>query len=331
LTEEIKPIPDLPPGLREAATRGTLIPFVGAGASRIAGCPTWVEFANAALRSLVALGNFSHAQLDQIHDLNPRIKMSVALNLAKENSVEIDFDEILYPVGARESQKGRRLYAALAKLGKTYVTTNYDEWLDKAIDTPAPSIVSAADLSRTAQPERTVIYKVDDLTFDNLERSGAVIHLHGSLREPDGMILTTPQYLAHYANDRLSDDVSRENKVLTFLESLFSRRTVLFVGYGLEELEILEYIFVKSRPLQRTGGAEIRHYMLQGFFSHQQQLMTNLAAYYRGFGIQLIPFSRDDRDWDQVIDVLEDFGARAPAEDLMRLQRLTDMEDLLNG
>ena len=145
------------------------------------------------------------------------------------------------------------------------------------------------------------------------------------------MILTTPQYLKHYANDRLSGDVSRENKVLTFLESLFSQRTVLFVGYGLEELEILEYIFVKSRPLQHTGGAEITHYLLQGFFSHQQQLMANLTAYYRNFGIQLIPFSRDEKDWDQIIDVLEDFAARAPAEDLMRLQRLTDMEDLLNG
>jgi hypothetical protein len=83
--------------------------------------------------------------------------------------------------------------------------------------------------------------------------------------------------------------------------------------------------------LQHTDGAEIRHYMLQGFFSHQQQLMANLAAYYRNFGIQLIPFSRDEKDWDQIIDVLEDFAARAPAEDLMRLQRLTDMQDLLNG
>jgi hypothetical protein len=308
-----------------------IIPFVGAGASRIAGCPTWVEFANAALRSLVALGNFSHAQLDQIRDLNPRIKMSIALNLAKENGVEINFDKILYPVGVRESQKGQRLYAALSKLGKTFVTTNYDEWLDKAIDTPAPSIASVSDLSRTAQPTRTVIYKVDDLIFDNLARSNTVIHLHGSLREPEGMILTTPQYLKHYANDRLSGDVSRENKVLTFLESLFSQRTVFFVGYGLEELEILEYIFVKSRPLQHPERAEIKHYMLQGFFSHQQQLMANLAAYYRGFGIQLIPFSRDERDWEQIIDVLEDFGARAPAEDLMRLQRLADMEGLLNG
>lgn len=331
MTEEIKPIPDLPAGLREAATRGTLIPFVGAGASRIAGCPTWAEFANAALRSLVGLGNFSHAQLDQIRDLSPRIKMSIALSLAKENSVELNFEKILYPIGTRESQKGQRLYAALSKLGKTFVTTNYDEWLDKAVDIPTPSIVSVSGPSRTAQPSRTVVYKVDDLIFDNLARMDTVIHLHGSLREPEGMILTTPQYLKHYANDRLSGDVSRENKVLTFLESLFSQRTVLFVGYGLEELEILEYIFVKSRPLQDTDGAEIRHYMLQGFFSHQHQLMANLAAYYRSFGIQLIPFSLDEKDWEQIIDVLEEFAVRSPTEDLMRLQRLTDMEDLLNG
>jgi SIR2-like domain len=195
LTEEIKPIPDLPAGLREAATRGRLIPFVGAGASRIAGCPTWVEFANAALRSLVALGNFSYAQLDQIHDLSPRIKMSIALSLAKEKALELNFEKIPYPFGARESQKGQRLYAALSKLGKTFVTTNYDEWLDKAMDIPAPSIVSVSGPSQTAQPSRTVIYKVDDLIFDNLSRQDTVIHLHGSLREPEGTILTTPQYL----------------------------------------------------------------------------------------------------------------------------------------
>jgi hypothetical protein len=43
--DAIKPIPDLPRGLRDAALRSTLIPFVGAGASRIAGCPDWAEFA----------------------------------------------------------------------------------------------------------------------------------------------------------------------------------------------------------------------------------------------------------------------------------------------
>jgi hypothetical protein len=45
MSEDILPIPPIPSGLREAAQRGTLIPFIGAGASRIAGCPSWSEFA----------------------------------------------------------------------------------------------------------------------------------------------------------------------------------------------------------------------------------------------------------------------------------------------
>ena len=68
--EVIKPIPDPPKGLREAALRGTLIPFVGAGASRIAGCPNWSEFADGALRFFVEQGKFSHGQLAQISYLN---------------------------------------------------------------------------------------------------------------------------------------------------------------------------------------------------------------------------------------------------------------------
>ncbi len=62
----IEPIPPLPPGLKEAALRGTLIPFVGAGASRLAGCPNWVEFADGALRYFVSQGKFSHGQLAQL-------------------------------------------------------------------------------------------------------------------------------------------------------------------------------------------------------------------------------------------------------------------------
>jgi hypothetical protein len=56
MREDIIPIPRIPDGLREAAQRGTLIPFIGAGASRIAGCPGWSEFADGALRHFVQEG-----------------------------------------------------------------------------------------------------------------------------------------------------------------------------------------------------------------------------------------------------------------------------------
>src|ERR1700674_1359594 len=74
----ITPIPALPMGLRDAALRGTLIPFIGAGASRLAGCPNWVEFADRALRYFVDQGKFSHGQLDQLSQQPPRVKLSIA-------------------------------------------------------------------------------------------------------------------------------------------------------------------------------------------------------------------------------------------------------------
>ena len=45
MTDTIPPTPEVPPGLREAAQLTKLVPFVGAGASKLAGCPDWNEFA----------------------------------------------------------------------------------------------------------------------------------------------------------------------------------------------------------------------------------------------------------------------------------------------
>ena len=145
------------------------------------------------------------------------------------------------------------------------------------------------------------------------------------------MILTTQDYVRHYANDRLSGDPQRENRVLTFLEWLFDNKTVLFIGYGLEELEILEYVILKAR---RAGAVakEARHYILQGFFSHEHALQQSLQTYYMSeCGIQLIPFLRDDKDWEQLIDVVEQFAQRIPASAPLVLQKAQEMEGLLNG
>src|SRR5215207_8753513 len=164
----IDPIPPLPTGLRDAALRGTLIPFIGAGASRLAGCPNWVEFADRALRYFVDQGKFSHGQLAQLNQQPPRVKLSIALGIQREHNLPIKFDEILYPEGRNTDPKGRRLYQALSNLGKTFVTTNYVDWLDTAIIAPAPS-TSAEGESPTATigEKRTVIYRVEELTLDN--------------------------------------------------------------------------------------------------------------------------------------------------------------------
>jgi hypothetical protein len=96
MTDTIPPIPEIPPGLREAAQLTKLIPFVGAGASKLAGCPDWNEFADEALRVFVEHRKLSHAQLDQVKTLSPRLKLSIALALQAEHHIQIDFRRILH-------------------------------------------------------------------------------------------------------------------------------------------------------------------------------------------------------------------------------------------
>jgi len=331
MSEDILPIPRIPGGLREAAQRGTLIPFIGAGASRIAGCPGWSEFADGALRCLVDEGKFSHKQLAQIGHLNPRVKLSIALGLEKEHATRINFRKLLHPSGQKDNAKGQKLFGSLCRLGKTFVTTNYDEWLDEEIGIPVVAADATSDPAAPATVNpRKIIHKVHDLTPANLNQPNTVIHLHGSLMDPDGMVLTTQHYVRHYANDRLSGNADKENRVLTFLEYLFQQKTVLFVGYGLEELEILEYVILKARRLPGTEPSEAKHYLLQGFYSHEHELMRSLTRYYlEECGIQLIPYLRDHKDWDQILDVLEEFARTAPASNPLYVQEFKEMRDLL--
>ena len=153
----------------------------------------------------------------------------------------------------KTTRKGRRLYGSLSKLGTTFVTTNYDEWLDTVISAPTQSLQANLDPALSSREEaRTVFYDVVNLTADNL-RPNTVIHLHGSLNNPASMILTTQDYVRHYANDRYAGGAGKENNVLTFLDFLFRQRNVLFVGFS----------DLQGRPPEtRTfpGGGALRGY-----------------------------------------------------------------------
>ena len=129
-----------------------------------------------------------------------------------------------------------------------------------------------------------------------------------------------------------SNEDDEENPVLRFLEFLFKEKTVLFLGYGLEELEILEYVVMKARATLGPKMNEARHYLLQGFFSFEAATCRSLKDYFlQECGIQLIPFSRDEKDWKQLIDVLGVFAKALPKNDEVIVQQLAEMEELARG
>jgi hypothetical protein len=155
MSDEVPLIPVVPQGLREAAQRGKLIPFVGAGASVLAGCPTWAQLADGALAACIAADKFTHGQMDQIRHLTPRMKISIARAVEAEHGLKIDYSKLVNPRdGYKNNEVGQRVYRSLGKLSETFVTTNYDAWLDNEIpDTPL-SISASPRVQDTAATPR---------------------------------------------------------------------------------------------------------------------------------------------------------------------------------
>jgi hypothetical protein len=331
MSTEIPLIPSIPQGLRDAAQRGTLIPFVGAGASVLGGCPTWTQLADGALSACIKAEKFNHGQYEQIRHLVPRMKLSIARAIEAEHGLKIDYSKLIQPEDYASNAAGQRVYRSLGKLGQTFVTTNYDAWLDTGIPDLKLSVEPSAQETTAANPKtRRRIVDANEFTPANLNQPNCVFHLHGSVVDPGGMIMTTRDYISRYANDRRLDDPALENRTLTFLEFLFQRKTVLFVGYGLDDLEILEYVVQKAKQQTSSERPQARHFMLQGYFEHEYELMKSMTQYYAQCDIELLPFRRDQRNWDQLIEVLEAFAAAMPAKTPLSLQKQLEMETLLD-
>src|SRR4051812_31822734 len=317
---EILPIPEIPAALRVAATNGTIVPFVGAGPSVSAGGLDLDGLAKGGLEHCIKAGHFSHARLEQTRHLSARVRLTIAKSLANDHHLDLPLKTLLKGVET-QSDIGRQLYRSIGRLGKnSIVTTNYDNWLDYDLlqeDTTWKPTSAAPALTRRRtriQPHEHTAY---DLTVPN-----TVFHLHGSLEKEDEMVLSTQDYLRHYRADSPPAD---ENPLVRFLEDLFRDRTILFIGYGLGDLEILEYALLKSRLNKKPHEAP-KHFILQGFFKYEEDLADAMGRYYAECGIGLLAYSRDVNNYNQLVTVLDYYATNLVVEDLATLEELELMK-----
>jgi len=200
-----------------------------------------------------------------------------------------DFNRILQPKGP--SVPLSPVYRDLYSIGAVFVTTNYDTWLDEEAGRTSPTLGAIEDgpepeqqaIGIQSRQPGQVFFRRADLTVEKLALPGSVIHLHGSLKDTGTMVLTTRKYLDHYGADTVRD----------FLDELFLRYTVLFVGYGLEEEEILSHIMRGGYP-EKVREKEKRHYRLFPTFSYQNALFDYLSRYYLNHcNVELVGFCTD--------------------------------------
>ena len=279
---ELREVPDLPEEVKNAALDGDLVLFVGAGTSMLLGMPSWGGMAKQQMEHLREKGALNYSELEQLSSLDPKKQLSIAMQIAKDNEIPLDLTE-----GLTGFSEGNSIYKSINDIGCVCVTTNYDELL-------APRYTDTENGSATPATVNR-IYKKDKLLMMHLDTPGTVIHLHGAVSDESTMVVTTRDYLEHY-DARLVQD---------FLGDLFARKTVLFIGYGLEEAEVLEHIL-------RRGGVgknkERKRFVLQGYYLIQKPLYENLHSYYRkSFGVHVIGFVRDHKDYKQQEAIFDDW------------------------
>lgn len=281
----------IPKEIRLAAEEANLVIFVGASISRLMGCPSWEKFAESTLRQMATGGLITYGDIEQLKDLDAKKRLSIALQISEASSTPIDFQSLIIP----KKPSSSRIYEYLNSIGCAYVTTNYDQFLEAG---SGISVSTQQDLEGQSEvtKARELICWPHQFKGSLLHTPGSIIHLHGSVVEQKSMIITTPQYINHYNNEH----------VLEFLDELFSRYTVLFIGYGLEEWEILEHI------LRKGGHQTIKQknrFMLSGYFSHQEKTFKHLYDFYENsYGVYLIPFSLDHMEYEQLEKILEDWS-----------------------
>lgn len=271
---DLRETPNLPEEIIQAGLNGDLVLFVGAGASISLGLPSWNSLAWNALQSLQTMSLLNFSELEQLKNLDPKKQLSIAELIAKEYGKDLKLEDCF-----KGKSEGVSIYKSLNDIGCVCVTTNYDELL-------APRYFGSKDGSTTQATIKRIWHK-EKFLAKHLNEPGTVVHLHGGITYPETMVVTTKDYLEHYDHENVQH----------FLGELFSKKTVLFVGYGLEEAEILEHIL-------RRGGvkstADRRRFVLQGYFRSQQPLYENLHSYYeKSFGVHVIGFVRDHEDYNQ--------------------------------
>ena len=289
----------VPQQLKDAADSGKLIVFIGAGVSRTMGWNSWWGYAKAKL-DYIYQNNFitkEEYSIINIDNISPRQILSICDVILKEHNHPIKDEKQFLLTGA---EKYNKIYENIYSLNAIYITTNYDHYLDRLTD------------------NSKVFYNDSDFLVSKLLVPGNVLHIHGGMKSNQSPVITLWDYLARYAhNTNLSN----------LLKTVFKNYYVLFVGYGLAEYEILEYIISVA---ERGSKAELRHFLLYPLTDEEKTAEQLYEKYYYKLGVQLLSYEVGPKDKGNY-DILDDITAQLVDEIKAHSPYVLDKLKFLDG
>ncbi|GAA0741209.1 SIR2 family protein [Clostridium oceanicum] len=296
--KQILEIPDFPEEIRDAYNKKELAIFLGAGISRLANCSSWNQLAKDLLEGLAEDNLIDYKTKEQLSCISDNKKLiTIAFEeYKKENKLE-EFYKIFNK--DLDGNNNSDIYNQVAKLKGVYFTTNADMLLEKALFNDEEESVKYFSVSDC----RSAVLEKKTIPF--------IYHIHGRKDDRNSLVFTTSQYLSTYNNPKFKK----------FLQFVFDNYRILFLGYGLNEFEVLDYLISKN-----SNGVNDRHFYLEGFFSYELEYANHMAEYYKTLGIKLIPYSKDKKGFNQQINIIRKWVKEIKNTTFMIVDEFSEIE-----
>ena len=295
---EIKPVPELPSQIIDAAEKKQLAIFIGAGLSRFMGCSSWGELAENLLKKCETeglLNNYEKTVLSQSGDFKKTITICSRLLKNDERFMD-EMRESLNDEKVGDASVDLKIYRDLISLNGLIITTNADRHIDEVF---LDENIIINDFDPTKIPiDNNHLYKI-----------------HGSITNQDSLIFTVEGYLKRYTDPEYGK----------FLEEIFTKYTVLFLGYGMSEFELMDYLFTSIQ------GTRKKHYFLKDYFTHEQRIYEFDQMYFDDLGIELIPYAKDMLGFNQLPIIIDQWVQAIKSKTLVPVANYDDIDDVLGN
>lgn len=295
--------PEVPKNILQRANDGKLCFFLGAGISRLLGCKSWKEVANNLVEKCFTLKCINFRQRESILVINdPKKIITVCYNiLCSKGYKDAFFEQIEQCLHVNATLlENQNVYNVLsdlpAILPALYLTTNIDQNFDSAF-------------------KGSIYFDEKDFTPDNIFLD-KLYKIHGSIEQRNSIIFTVPQYLERYRNPSFS----------AFLTQIFTSYSIIFLGYGLEEFEILDFLVTKMGK----GMVGLNHCILLPYYKGENYLLDFDTDYFKPLGIQVIGYEKDQNGYAQLYNVVKKWKKDLTELTDVQHEAVKTMEDVVD-
>ena len=299
----------IPDEIKTAKKYDKLVVFIGNGLSRLYGYPSWDELADGMLKLIYENEIISYAHYDDLMKENRKLKISIASDYFRKYENQLKYEDVLRGssrTDARFKFFDDKLKRFLRSHASAILTTNYDDKIEKLLptyDERTLKFKGPNEKSDQSRPDEkgvdefirfAVIKTRNDFKVPPPNRHKFILYLHGSMHNPQDMVVSTCDYLKQYEkeNQNSIEDIA------SFLEG----RTVLFLGYGFDEIEVLTW-------LHRIGRLHTWH-LFWPMKKSQSIMYNDVKKYFKDLNINMQPYAIDKNGYESLFDVVEKISAK---------------------